>query len=305
MNFKVNKANLPTLFAILSGLGAECAGIITKVGSKVINLSIGDRVLAFNGSSFSTSINTTTDLCAKIPDTLSFEDAATMLYVYSTVIHGLQDITRLEAGQIYATGENEERVEYLVETFDIPRSHIFNSRNASFLPDLMRENNGRGVDVVLNSLSGDLLHSSWACVAEYGKMVEIGKRDLIGQGRLAMDLFTANRSFFGVDLSRICAARPLIVKKVILFKNCMHYFREGAILPIRPTQVFDAIQIDYSINSKVAHLQEAFSFMRKIQHIGKIVISMPSNSLQLAIFNIHSQFSLCSDVSYLLVGGLG
>jgi len=67
-----------------------------------------------------------------------------------------------------------------MRTFDIPRNHIFNSRNSSFLPDVMRETNGTGVDVVLNSLSGDLLHASWKCVAEFGKMVEIGKRDFIG-----------------------------------------------------------------------------------------------------------------------------
>ncbi|THV54033.1 hypothetical protein BGAL_0036g00320 [Botrytis galanthina] len=300
-----------------SSLGAECAGIITKVGSNVINLNVGDRVLAFNDNSFSTRIKTTPDLCAKIPDTLSFEDAATMPCVYSTVIYGLQDMARLEAGQtvlihsacggigiaaiqicrmigaeIYATVGNEEKVKYLVERYDIPRSHIFNSRSASFLPDLMRETNGRGVDVVLNSLSGDLLHSSWACVAEYGKMVEIGKRDLIGQGRLSMDPFTANRSFFGVDLARICAERPLIVKR--LLKDCMQYFCEGSIQPIRPVKFFEAIQIE-----------EAFRFMQKGQHIGKIVISMPADSRQLATSNTHSQFSLRSDVSYLLVGGLG
>lgn len=100
-----------------------------------------------------------------------------------------------------------------MRTFDIPRNHIFNSRNASFLPELMRETNGRGVDVVLNSLSGDLLHSSWACVAEYGKMIEIGKRDFIGQGRLEMNPFLGNRTFFGVDLAQLCVNRPLVVKR--------------------------------------------------------------------------------------------
>ena len=47
------------------------------------------------------------------------------------------------------------------DTFGIPHEHIFYSRNSSFLPDLKRKTNGRGVDVVLNSLSGDLLHASW------------------------------------------------------------------------------------------------------------------------------------------------
>ncbi|KAF7890820.1 uncharacterized protein EAF01_010629 [Botrytis porri] len=79
-----------------------------------------------------------------------------------------------------------------------------------------------------------------------------------------------------------------------LLKKCTQYFRGGAIEPIRPTKVFDAIQIE-----------EAFRFMQKSQHIGKIVVSMPADSLQLTTSNTHSQFSLRPDVSYLLVGGLG
>jgi NADPH:quinone reductase-like Zn-dependent oxidoreductase len=100
-----------------------------------------------------------------------------------------------------------------METFGIPRHHIFNSRDISFLPDVMRETNSLGVDVVLNSLSGELLHASWKCVAEFGTMVEIGKRDLIGQGNLSMAPFEQNRSYVGVDFAQICADRPLITSK--------------------------------------------------------------------------------------------
>jgi NADPH:quinone reductase-like Zn-dependent oxidoreductase len=105
--------------------------------------------------------------------------------------------------EIYCTVGNQEKVEYLISTFNIPRSRIFNSRNTSFLADLQRETEGRGVDLVLNSLSGELLHASWQCVAEFGKMVEIGKRDLIGHGRLAMQPFLDNRSYCCVDLGHI------------------------------------------------------------------------------------------------------
>lgn len=110
---------------------------------------------------------------------------------------------------------NEEKVEYLIETFDIPRKRIFNSRNASFLSDLMRKTGGRGVDIVLNSLSGELLHASWKCVAKFGKMIEIGKRDFIGFGKLNMDLFEANRSFCGVDLAQVCIDRPEICNRSV------------------------------------------------------------------------------------------
>ena len=65
---------------------------------------------------------------------------------------------------------SEEKVAYLRDTFGIPRSHIFHSRDASFLPDVLRETGGKGVDVLLNSLSGELLHASWKCIAPRGKV---------------------------------------------------------------------------------------------------------------------------------------
>jgi NADPH:quinone reductase-like Zn-dependent oxidoreductase len=89
-----------------------------------------------------------------------------------------------------------------MDAFGISRASIFNSRDKTFRRDLMRETSNKGVDVVLNSLSGELLHESWKCVAEYGKMIEIGKRDFVGGAQLSMNLFEANRTFIGVDLAR-------------------------------------------------------------------------------------------------------
>lgn len=61
---------------------------------------------------------------------------------------------------MYATVGSDEKVKYLIENFNIPRERIFSSRTPKFLQDVLRETGGRGVDVVLNSLSGELLHAS-------------------------------------------------------------------------------------------------------------------------------------------------
>lgn len=95
-----------------------------------------------------------------------------------------------------------------MQNFGIRRDRIFNSRDATFLPDVLRETGGKGVDVVLNSLSGELLHATWKCVANFGTMVEIGKRDFVGNGQLAMNVFENNRTFVGLDLSQVCFYRP-------------------------------------------------------------------------------------------------
>jgi NADPH:quinone reductase-like Zn-dependent oxidoreductase len=117
--------------------------------------------------------------------------------------------------KIYATVGNEEKSAYLQEKFGIPRDQIFNSRDDSFLEGIMKATNGKGVKLVLNSLSGKLLHASWRCVAKFGKMIELGKRDFIGHGMLSMDLFLGNRSFFGVDLSLINEEDPSAFKEYV------------------------------------------------------------------------------------------
>ena len=97
---------------------------------------------------------------------------------------------------------------YLIEEFGIPRNHIFSSRNSDFLPSLMEETQGRGVDIVLNSLSGKLLHTSWECVAPFGRFIEVGKRDFLANGQLAMAPFIENRSYIGFDLFQMGKQNP-------------------------------------------------------------------------------------------------
>ena len=101
---------------------------------------------------------------------------------------------------MYVTVGNTDKVEYLVNTYQTSRSRIFHFRDASFYTELMRETNHRGVDIVLNPLSGELLHISWNCVAKQGTMIEIGKRDILSHGMLPLSPFQHGRSFVVVDL---------------------------------------------------------------------------------------------------------
>lgn len=82
-----------------NGLGYECAGVIKKIGSDVKDLQVGDRVMAVHASCLATNIKTLSRMCVRIPDSLSFGNAATMPCVYSTVIRSLIEVGRLEAHQ--------------------------------------------------------------------------------------------------------------------------------------------------------------------------------------------------------------
>ena len=84
------------------------------------------------------------------------------------------------------------------------RDNIFNSRDSSFLLGIIAATNNRGVDVVLNSLLGDLLHESFRACARFGRFVEIGKKDLTDAGRLDMHIFTRNITYAAFDISELC-----------------------------------------------------------------------------------------------------
>ena len=78
---------------------------------------------------------------------------------------------------------------------------MYSSRNANFAAEIMRQTDGRGIDVIINSLTGELLDASWRIVADGGTMVEIGKRDIIDRNTLAMEPFDRNCSYRAVDMS--------------------------------------------------------------------------------------------------------
>lgn len=81
------------------GLGIECSGVVRKVGSSVRHLFPGDRVMAMCHGSFGTRFVLDSNLAVKIPDNLSFEDAATVPCVYATAIHALINLGGLTEGQ--------------------------------------------------------------------------------------------------------------------------------------------------------------------------------------------------------------
>jgi NADPH:quinone reductase-like Zn-dependent oxidoreductase len=114
--------------------------------------------------------------------------------------------------ELYCTVSNEEKVKFLMDNFNIPRNRIFQSRDKSFVDGVMRETNGEGMDIILNSLSGELLHATWSCVAEFGTLIEIGKRDLIGGAKLDMNPFLANRSYCCIDIDQLWK-KPVLLRK--------------------------------------------------------------------------------------------
>lgn len=124
--------------------------------------------------------------------------------------------------QVFATVGTDAKRTFLADGYNIPNNRIFSSRSTDFAIQLMEATDGRGVDVILNSLTRDMLHESWRCIAENGTFIEIGKRDLVDRNSLSMEPFNRNASYRAVDMSRKSMPAEVIFRLVTRFCIAPH-----------------------------------------------------------------------------------
>ncbi|KAL4866957.1 hypothetical protein BDV12DRAFT_210233 [Aspergillus spectabilis] len=301
------------LIATPDQLGLEGSGVIQAVGKGVSNVQSGDKVIFLGPGCFATHVTVSASRVIGLPERWSLEEGATSPIVSITAAQCLLRLGNLQSGQsvlihaacggvgiaaikicrevgatIYATVGSEAKVKYLMDTFDLPRSHIFNSRDSSFHPELMRETGDRGVDIVLSSLSGELLRTSWMCVAPGGTMFDISRRDVLADAMLPMRQYLDRRSFISMDLGEYMHEAP---DQSADFSVPV---KRGLVGPISPVTCFDA-----------AEVADAFRYMQTGQHIGKILVRMPDDPSVLPTSEARGEVKLSSDNAYLLCGGLG
>ncbi|KAH8802508.1 hypothetical protein F5884DRAFT_683224 [Xylogone sp. PMI_703] len=301
-------------------LGLEASGVVTRVGSdNPQNFQVGDRVMILSTLTgcFQTYARTTQDLAVKIPDHMSFEAAAAIPVTFSTAYYCLVDIARLGKGEsilihaaaggvgqaaimlaqslgavIYVTVSSEEKKSLVMEKYGIPAENIFSSRGLSFAQGIMRVTKGRGVDVVLNSLSGEALRRSWDCIAPFGRFVEIGKKDVYSNGKLDMFSFSKSATFAAVDLNLVIHLDPKTGGR--LLRESLKLWEENTVKLTSPLNVFGYGQIE-----------EAFRLMQAGKHIGKVVLKANAEDIVPVVPAMEPPYMFRSDASYILPGGLG
>lgn len=223
-------------------LGLECAGIVSNVGPGC-RFKPGDRVMAFVAGAFSARVRIADEKIARIPWNIGFAEAAKIPTIFVTAYHALIEVGRLDHGEsilihaaaggtgqaavqiaqhmgaeVYVTVGNPAKKQLLMESYGIPESHIFYSRDSSFSEGVKYRTERRGVDVVLNSLSGDELRASWDLVAPNGRFLEIGKRDILAHENITMFQFAENVTFSAIGMRQsfcLCMRRGLMQMQIL------------------------------------------------------------------------------------------
>ena len=201
---------------------------------------------------------------------------------------------------IYVTVGNEEKKRFIVEEFGIPEKHIFSSRDVQFKYKVLELTKGKGVDLVINSLTGEKLESSYQLLTESGRFVEIGKYDMVQNKQIGMFDFLKDISFIAVAVDIGLLKRPGFATD---FFEWMHNnSSNGCIKPYNKI-VFNANEAD-----------KAFRYMTTGKHIGKIVIRirdeedcrgpvMDIKPAQEMTVNTKTYFN--PNKIYIITGGLG
>ena len=287
--------------------GMECSGTLVSVGPRVKHHKIGDKVCCFVPNTFQSYINLPVDHIYQIPPHVNLEEAP--IYIpFITVLRALKDIAKLTKGEtllihsatgaiglaaiqyaqfvgakIIATAGNEEKRNYLRQ---MGVQECADSRSLSFVEDVKKWTDERGVDVILNSLSNDALTKSWSLLAPYGRFIEIGKRDISSNSSLPMCHFNRNTLFSAIDLDRTFIDQPKLIKNLLREANKL--FKKGIFKPL-PCKTFPANQAI-----------DAFQFMARSKHIGKIMLKFEGETVQGSPIKKPLVHSACS---YLITGG--
>lgn len=198
--------------------------------------------------------------------------------------------------QVYTTVSSEEKKDFLVKSFGLRSSHIFSSRDTSFLQGILAQTSNQGVDVILNSLTGDQLHATWQCCAPFGRFVEIGKADLTAAGRLQMAPFLKGTTFSAFDLSHIYHSSSPRMHALWqkLLARVFTLYREGKITAFEPLKVFP-----------IDEITQAYRYFSTRTRMGKVAISLqqPESIIHLQPLKHATQFD--ANKSYVMIGCLG
>lgn len=314
-------------------VGLEAAGVVTRVGSGVTRFQPGDRVFGFtfNGA-FSTYGRGAEGTLAKVPENMSFAEAAVIPIVYTTAYACLYDIGDLdrrtrrgqhstvlihaaaggvgqaaiqlaqrEGAEIFVTVGSLEKRDFLEKTYGLPRDHIFSSRDLTFKEGVLRMTGGRGVDVVINSLSGDTLRATWELVAPFGRFAEIGLSDIESRSRISMGTFARGVRFESLELNYMRKTDPARLED--LFSRAMESVLGGG---SSGSQQGLALQLTTPIKSfPVSRIEDALRFMQSGKHIGKLLIECHADDVVRVVQRPRPAAEFAHDATYVVSGGFG
>jgi NADPH:quinone reductase-like Zn-dependent oxidoreductase len=268
-------------------MGLECAGVVTKAGANTI-FQPGDRVMLAGSEMFKTFVRG--KVAVKIPDDMPFTTAAVIPTQFGTAWRAIHQLAKLEQGEtilihaasggtgqaaiqmsqalgaiVFATVGSKLKKDFLMDVYKIPEGHIFYSRDTGFAQGIKRVTNGRGVDVIINSLVEESLIASWECIAPYGRFIEIGNKDIMSNSMLPMSAFDKSVSFMAFEYSQWVDDHPEAAYHDL--QKLVNIFSQRKLHTALPLCVHD-----------ISNVENVFRMVQEDGRIGKLVLEVTPES---------------------------
>jgi acyl transferase domain-containing protein/acyl carrier protein/UDP-glucose 4-epimerase len=265
----------------LSGaIGLEGAGIVLEVAHDVTDLAVGECVMGLLPGAFGPLAVADRHMIVRMPAGLSFAQAAALPVTFLAAYRGLVELADLQPGEsivihaasggvgtmavrlarhlgaeVFATASPAKWS--ALQTLGVDDSHIASSRTPRFREQFLERTGGRGVDVVLNCLTRELVDASLALLPRGGRFLELGKADIRQSDEIAQQW--PGVSYIPFDLNEVAPERiqEMLCELVRLFET-------------------DALQPPPITTWDVRRARQALRFLRQARHVGKVVLSMPS-----------------------------
>ncbi|TDP92878.1 type I polyketide synthase [Labedaea rhizosphaerae] len=262
-----------------SGMGTEGAGVVLEVGAEVSDLRVGDRVFGLFADGFGPVTVTERAALAVMRPGWTFAQAASVPTVFLTAYYGLVDLANVRPGQsvlvhaaaggvgmaavqlarhlgaeVFATASPAKH--HVLRELGLDDDHLASSRTTEFGPAFRAFTDGRGVDVVLNSLAGEFVDASLELLAPGGRFIEMGKTDL--RDRSGVEDAYPGLTYRAFDLAEAGPERL-----TAMFATILDLLDAGVlhVLPVTGWDVRDAAA--------------AFRHMAQARHVGKNVLTIP------------------------------
>ena len=293
--------------------GDEVAGEVIAVGNGVTHVKPGDRVFGLAVFGLATHTLARAEDVLPIPAGITPEQAATIPVVFMTAWHSLVNVARIRAGEkilvhagaggvgmaaiqiahhlgaevIASAGSPAKRT--LLKTLGV--AHVVDSRRGDFAEEVKRLTNGRGVDAVLNALAAEAIPMGLSCLAEFGRFIEIGKRDIYQNSKLPMWHLRKNASFHVVAMDAVFAGDAGLTRQ--LMAEITTLVAGGKLRPLLHRS-FPANRLD-----------AAFRLMAGGKHTGKVILNFAEPFVARQGEVPVAPFRIDHDALYLVTGGFG
>ena len=291
-------------------LGNECVGKIIAIGDGVEGLKVGDEVVAVASDCFATYVTTGADFVLPKPACLSMEEAVTIPITFLTAHYALNHLAAMSekdrvlihsgaggvgmaavqlaqrvGAEVFATAGSMEKRAFLSS---LGVQHVMDSRSLAFADEVMQATNGKGIDIVLNSLTGDAIPKSLGVLRPGGRFLEIGKSGIWDGGEVSR--VRPDIAYHIIFLGQTLQDDPKLSR--VLFSSLLEDFARGDLKPL-PLRAF-----------KLENSGDAFRHMARAKHIGKVVIIQPTDDAGFASVGATVPV-LGGEWSYIITGGLG